>query len=121
MGTVSQSSVFTGEAGTLLHTVRLTQEMDVVTARQCARQLARLLGFERLDQIRLATATSEIARNAIQYAGCGRVEFSLRMDRAPRLFVVEVSDPGPGISNVREILDGDYVSYSGMGIGLAGT
>jgi anti-sigma regulatory factor (Ser/Thr protein kinase) len=51
--------------------LELRTEADIVLARQRARQIAALLGFAQLDQARIATATSEIARNAIQYGGGG--------------------------------------------------
>src|SRR5256885_16607873 len=70
-------------------------EQDVVLARQRARQIAALLGFDAQDQTRLATAVSEIARNAFQYAGGGRVEY-LVDDSAPQQFLIRVSDGGPG-------------------------
>lgn len=108
----------------VLLTVSLTRETDVVTARQRARQLARLLGFDAQDQIRLATATSEIARNVIQYARSGRVEFGIGPAGPGTLqnaFVVTVSDAGPGIRNLQDILDGNYASKSGLGVGLTGT
>ena len=60
-------------------------EVDIVLARQRARQIAALLGFAQLDQTRIATATSEIARNAVQYAGGGRVEFVVETGPAPAL------------------------------------
>jgi signal transduction histidine kinase len=119
MGTVNSGSV--RAAPLPLLTVGLSHEKDVVTARQRARQLARLLGFDAQDQIRLATATSEIARNAIQYAGCGRIEFAVQVDGSPCFFLVDVSDSGPGIANLEEILDGRYQSRTGLGIGLVGT
>ena len=56
-------------------TVALRTEQDVVTARQRARQISGLLAFEPQDQVRIATAVSEIARNAFRYAGGGEVEF----------------------------------------------
>ena len=107
-----------------LLTVRLAREIDVVTARQRARQIARLLGFDQQDQIRLATATSEIARNVIQYARDGSVEFAVdRLGTAPVEYclVVRISDSGPGIMNLQDILNGNYVSKSGLGIGLTGS
>ena len=55
--------------------IALRTERDVVQARQRARELAALLGFDNQDQIRLATATSEIARNAFRYARNGEVQF----------------------------------------------
>jgi len=54
-----------------LMTVAIRQEQDVVAARQRARQISALLGFEAQDQARIATAVSEIARNAFRYAGGG--------------------------------------------------
>ena len=100
--------------------VLLRTERDVVQARQRARELAALLGFDNQDQIRLATATSEIARNAFRYARFGKVLFYLRVDPSPHVEVV-VSDSGPGIPNLQEILDGRYQSDTGMGMGIVGT
>ena len=56
-------------------TLPIETEGDVVAVRQRARRIAELLGFERQDQTRIATAVSEIARNAFGYAGGGRAEF----------------------------------------------
>ena len=64
---------------------RSTPDADVVGARQRARQLAELLGFDAQDQTRIATAVSEIARNAFHYAGGGKVEFVLEGETAPQL------------------------------------
>jgi signal transduction histidine kinase len=75
----------------------IASEQDVVTARQRARQLSALLGFDPQDQTRIATAVSEIARNALVHARRGRVEFALDERAAPQLLVVTVSDSGPGM------------------------
>jgi signal transduction histidine kinase/CheY-like chemotaxis protein len=91
----------------------------VVHARQRARDIAALLGFEHQDQIRLATTASELARNAFRYASNGAVEFSVRSK--PQIFVISVTDSGPGIANLPEILDGKYVSRTGLGKGIIGT
>src|SRR5690348_15101246 len=101
-------------------TVQLRTERDVVQARQRARELAALLGFENQDQIRMATATSEIARNAFRYAQNGKVVFRVRMDGEARLEVI-VSDSGPGINNLNDILEGRYQSETGLGKGIIGT
>ena len=98
----------------------LRTERDVVQARQRAREVAAELGFDNQDQIRLATATSEMARNAFRYARNGRVEFSVRLEE-PQSLEVTVSDTGPGIANLEEILDGRYKSDTGMGMGIIGT
>jgi len=103
-----------------LLTVELASERDIVPARQRARQVATLLGFDGQDQTRITTAVSELARNAFQYAGGGRVEFLLE-DADPPQLLVRVSDRGPGIPHLRQVLDGSYRSGTGMGVGLAGT
>src|SRR6185295_13557131 len=96
-------------------------EQDVVNARQRARQIARLLGFEAQDQARIATAVSEIVRNAFRYAGGGEVEFAVEGERAPQLLSIQVRDKGPGIANLQSVLDGSYRSNTGMGLGIVGS
>jgi signal transduction histidine kinase/CheY-like chemotaxis protein len=98
----------------------LRHERHVVLARQRARDIASLLGFEHQEQIRLATATSELARNAFRYASEGLVEFRVTAG-TPQVFIISVSDRGPGIRNLQEILDGRYVSRTGLGKGIIGT
>jgi signal transduction histidine kinase/CheY-like chemotaxis protein len=100
--------------------IALTTERDVVQARQRAREVAAELGLDNQDQIRLATATSEMARNAFRYARNGRVTFALELETPQRLEVT-VSDSGPGISNLDEILEGRYRSATGLGVGIVGT
>lgn len=100
-------------------TVEIRREPDVVLARQRARQISQALGFERQDQVRLATAVSELARNAFQYAGGGKVEFSLT-DERPQSLQARVSDQGKGIRNLSSILNGEYISQTGMGLGIIG-
>src|SRR5438045_46501 len=102
-----------------LLTVELQHERDVVLARQRARQLAAELGLECQDQTRFATAVSEIARNAHQYARGGRVEFRVEPE-PPAMLVARVIDSGPGIARLDDILDGRYVSSTGLGLGVIG-
>lgn len=104
----------------VLASLNLRFGQDVVLARQRARDISELLGFDRSEQIRLATATSEIARNAFRYARSGSVEFVLDTDSPPAL-CIRVSDSGPGIGNLAEILEGRYQSSTGMGKGITGT
>src|SRR5215469_6088950 len=98
----------------------LRTERDVVHARQRARELAEALGLDNQDQIRLATATSEMARNAFRYARNGKVEFVVQIDEPRRLEVV-VTDRGSGIANLDEIFAGRYRSETGLGMGIIGT
>ncbi len=81
-----------------LVTVALRSERDVVTARQRARQIARLLGFQAQDQTRIAIAVSEIARNAVQYARGGTLEFRIDVDGRPQLLEAIVRDAGAGFA-----------------------
>jgi signal transduction histidine kinase len=101
-------------------TVPIESEADVVTVRQRAHRVAELLGFERQDQTRVATAVSELARNAFSYARRGRAEFFLDPSSSPQMFTIRISDKGPGIGDVQSIFDGQYRSQSGMGLGLLG-
>ncbi len=103
-----------------LLTVGIQYEQDVVVARQRARQIASLLGFDGQDQTRIATAVSEIARNAYRYAKGGKAEFMIEGESSPQLLLVRVSDRGPGIGDVAHVLSGRYRSPTGMGIGLIG-
>jgi len=105
----------------LLPGVVIEQERDVVAARQRARRLAELLGFDPREQTRIATAVSEIARNAYTYAGGGRIEFEVEGDSRPQLFVVRVADAGRGIRDLQAVLSGEYRSRTGMGLGMLGS
>ena len=98
----------------------LRTERDVVHARQKGREVAAALKLDNQDQIRMATATSEMARNAFRYAKSGRVSFAINLE-VPQRFEVEVSDAGPGIPNLEQIFAGLYKSDTGMGMGILGT
>lgn len=100
--------------------IQLERDADIVLARQRTRQLANLFGLDVQAQTRLATAVSEIARNAIEHGRGGAAEFALVGGTAPQLLEIKISDRGPGIpapDGVREI---NRAPHSGLGIGLAG-
>jgi signal transduction histidine kinase len=101
--------------------IRLETAQDVVVARRRARELAAGLGFSPLDQTRIASAVSEIARNAFDYAGGGEVTFAFDDERPRQSFAVEVTDRGPGVRDLAAVLDGTYQSQTGMGLGITGT
>jgi signal transduction histidine kinase/CheY-like chemotaxis protein len=103
----------------ILH-LALVTERDVVHTRQRAREIAAELGLDNQDQIRMATATSEIARNAFRYARNGKVTFSLQLE-APQRLVVTVTDSGDGIRDLDQILAARYKSATGLGMGIIGT
>lgn len=99
--------------------IELKYEHDVVLARQRARQIAALCGFDVQDQVRIATALSELARNAFRYAGGGLVEYAIE-DGDPQALWLKVNDQGPGIADLGAVLEGQYRSKTGMGLGLIG-
>ncbi len=103
-----------------LLSLRVQREADIVVARQRARQLATLLGLTAPDQVGLATAVSEIVRNAVLYAGEARVEFEVDISSRPQFLLVRVTDQGPGIKDLQRILDGQFQSKTGFGAGLQG-
>ena len=100
----------------------LHSEQDIVHCRQAAKRLAAALEWPALEQIRLATAVSELARNIHQYAGSGHFDFALLRGEDQRLRGLEVRavDQGPGIAEMEAIRAGSYRSSTGMGIGLRG-
>jgi signal transduction histidine kinase/CheY-like chemotaxis protein len=102
--------------------VDVRREHDVVLARQRARQVAALFGLPASEQTRVATAVSELARNAWKYAGGGTVELSIVVPPDGRAsLVVRVQDQGKGIADLAAVLEGRYVSPTGMGLGIAGS
>ncbi|KQO76340.1 ATP-binding protein [Methylobacterium sp. Leaf88] len=100
---------------------QVEHEDDIITVRQRVRRLAERLGFEVQDQTRIATAVSEIARNAYGYAGGGRVEYGLDEESGGQSLVVRVRDQGPGIPHLDDVLQGRYRSTTGLGIGITGS
>jgi signal transduction histidine kinase/CheY-like chemotaxis protein len=105
---------------TTILTLEIRFEQDVVMTRQRTRHIAELLGFDSQDQTRLATAVSEIARNAFQYAKGGKVEFRVE-GTSPQHFLICIRDTGPGISDLKIVLEGRYKSVTGLGLGILGT
>lgn len=100
--------------------LEIRYEHDIVLARQRARSIAGLLGFDRNEQTRLSTAVSEIARNAYLYAKGGEIEFLVAERDRPQLLLARVKDRGPGIEDLAAVLEGRYRSQTGMGLGISG-
>lgn len=101
----------------------IVAEDDIVASRQRAREAARQLGFGAVDQSRIATAVSELARNVVRYATNGKGEVAIReLATSGRTGIeIVVSDDGPGISDVDQALRDGFTSGGGMGMGLPGT
>ncbi|HSI27657.1 MAG: ATP-binding protein [Methylophilus sp.] len=100
--------------------LNIETELDVVAARQRARDIAGICGFALQDQARISTAVSELARNVYNYAGKGRIEYSIEGSTVPQLLKILIEDQGPGIPHIKEVLSGGYQSPTGMGLGVIG-
>ena len=94
--------------------------MDVVTARQRARELAAPLGLSSTELIVIATAISEIARNVVAYAGEGEVVLSLIERGRRRGIRIIAEDQGPGIADLSLAMQDGYTTGGGLGMGLPG-
>jgi signal transduction histidine kinase/CheY-like chemotaxis protein len=104
--------------------LNIYSEYDTVAARQRARQIARLVGFDAQDQTRVATAVSEIARNAFRYAGGGKIDYGVEYGSGDsanaEVLAIRVVDTGAGIQDLDRIMEGRYRSSTGMGVGITG-
>lgn len=94
---------------------------DVIRARQSAREMARELGFEIVDQIRITTATCELSRNVYQYSGQGKVTLQPVCRRGARGLEIVVEDQGPGIPDIQRTLQEGFRTSGGRGHGLPGS
>ena len=95
-------------------------EWDIVAARQLGRDEAKKLGFGTVDQARITTAISELARNIYLYAKTGRVEIE-QVQKNDKLGIrVIASDEGPGIEDLSKVMSDGYTTSGGMGAGMPG-
>jgi serine/threonine-protein kinase RsbT len=102
--------------------VPIDEEADIVRARALAREAAAAQGLSTMDQSRVATAVSELARNVARYAGHGAATIRKVTDAAGMAGVeVVVEDNGPGIANIDQAMQPGYTSGTGLGLGLSGT
>lgn len=102
---------------------RLASSDSLIRARDRTRQIGELCGLDDLQRTRFITAVSEIARNAVQYAGGGALEFHLRETslEGPQALVAKIVDVGPGIPCLKDILDGSHSLRGRMRLGIAGS
>jgi serine/threonine-protein kinase RsbT len=101
--------------------VPLRSDEDVVRARQATRQWAIELGFSLVDQTKIVTAASELARNTVLHGGGGQMTLE-HLDEGPRrgLRLVFV-DQGPGIADIEQAMRDGFSTGSGLGLGLSGS
>lgn len=98
----------------------LRAEDDVVRARQAVRAWAVEMGFSLVDQTKLVTAASELARNTVVYGGGGSVRMEALEDGARKGLRLVFEDQGPGIPDVERALSDGFTTGGGLGLGLGG-
>jgi serine/threonine-protein kinase RsbT len=100
------------------HPIRTSE--DVVLVRQAVRVHTVTLGFGLVDQTKLVTASSELARNTLDYGGGGTAQIEVvQNDQRPGIRVV-FEDHGPGIADIDQALTDGFTSGGGLGLGLSG-
>ncbi|WP_175986482.1 anti-sigma regulatory factor [Bacillus sp. Marseille-Q1617] len=100
--------------------VKITNEWDIVAARQLGRNVAKELGFGTVDQARITTAISELARNIYLYAGHGQICIEKLFDGGKKGVRIIALDDGPGINDLRKVMEDGYSTSGGLGAGLPG-
>lgn len=101
-------------------TINIVTELDIVAARQQGRDEAREIGFSTVDQARIATVISELARNIYLYAHVGSIIIERIEDDGAKGIAITSIDNGPGIKNVQQVMEEGYSTSGGIGAGLPG-
>nr|WP_310238554.1 anti-sigma regulatory factor [Brevibacillus nitrificans] len=101
-------------------TIKIDSVADIVAARQVGRNMSRQLGFGTIMQSRMATTISELARNIFLYAGKGTITITpIEREGAIGLQITAL-DAGPGIADIRKVLEDGYSTSGALGAGLPG-
>ena len=99
----------------------IRSESDIVTTRRTVREVAQGLGFGITDVTRIVTATSELARNVVLYAGSGVIRWR-QVGISGKVGVeLTLEDNGPGIADIEQVMQEGYTTSGGLGLGLPGT
>ena len=106
-------------AGRML-TMPLRKSEDIVRMRQALREHAVAHGFSLVDQTKIVTAASELARNTVEYGGGGEVEIVELVNGARKGIRLTFADHGPGIADIALAMKDGYTSGNGLGLGLGG-
>jgi len=101
-------------------TIPIRRSEDVVLVRQLVRQRAVELGFSLVDQTKLVTAASELARNTLQYGGGGAASVERVVMGVRRGVRVTFEDEGPGIPDLGLAMRDGFTTGNGLGLGLSG-
>jgi len=100
--------------------LKLVSSEDIVLVRQAVRQMAADLGFSLVDQTKLVTAASELARNAVIYGGGGTARIENVNARSRNGIRVTFEDNGPGIADIQQAMKDGFTTGGGLGLGLGG-
>lgn len=100
--------------------VDIHSEWGIVAARQSGRKLAREVGFGSVDQARITTAISELARNIYLYANKGQIQIEEATSAGKRGIKIIATDQGPGIKEIRRVMEDGFTTSGGLGAGLPG-
>lgn len=100
--------------------VPISSDQDVVRVRQAARALAIQAGLTLVDQTKVVTAASELARNTLIYGGGGNAELELLSRSSRKALRITFADQGPGIADLKLALTDGYTTGGGLGLGLSG-
>lgn len=101
-------------------TASITTSGDIVKVRQLVRELTLSLGFSLVEQTKMVTAASELARNALDHGGGGKVQLQVLNNEMRRGLKLTFIDEGPGIQDLEQALRDGFSTGSGMGLGLSG-
>ena len=101
-------------------TAPLRSSDDIVRVRRIVREWAVSLGFSLVDQTKVVTAASELARNVIDYGGGGDFRIESLNNDARRGLRLTFSDEGPGIVDMEEAMKDGFTTGGGLGLGLGG-
>ncbi|MEH1797987.1 anti-sigma regulatory factor [Nostoc sp.] len=101
-------------------TIDIQSSTDVVLVRQAVRQMAVEIGFGLVDQTKIITAASELARNTLDYGGGGTVRLENLQEGRRRGLRLTFEDRGPGIPDIELALKDGFTTGSGLGMGLGG-
>jgi serine/threonine-protein kinase RsbT len=101
-------------------TLEIRSDADVVRVRQATREWAVALGFRLVDQTKIVTAASELARNTFIHGGGGVVRFEALDDAGRRGLRLTFADKGPGMQDVAQALKDGFTTGTGLGLGLGG-
>ena len=101
--------------------VELSVEADIVRARQLVRKLAQDSRFSLVDQTKLVTAASELARNTVKHGGGGHMDMELLSDGDRQGIRLQFIDQGPGIADLDQAMTDGWTAGGGLGLGLSGS